>query len=130
MVHIWKSYVIKYKISFNTYGELKNLNVIGAVFLWDEDFTFNFIISNVYKIQDSDELLKYFQIVNKANDYANIGNFGVFDNKKIVYKSSTECEKGYRDLTEELIKKHISAFSDNVLYLFNLIHESEEEKNG
>ena len=104
--------------------------MIGAVFLWDEDFTFNFIISNVYKIQDSDELLKYFQIVNKANDYANIGNFGVFDNKKIVYKSSTECEKDYTDLTEELIKKHILAFSDNILYLFSLINESEEKNNG
>ena len=122
--------ILNYKISFNTYGELKYLNIIGAILLWNEDFSLDFLVSNLYKIEDEDELLECFQIVNKANDHAYIGKFGVFNDEMIVYRSSSECGDGYVDLTEDLIKKHISAFSSNLLYLFNLIYEREEKKNG
>lgn len=123
---------INYSIKFSTYGKLKLLNYINAiVYFHHSDFSMNFIVFNIYTLNDENyniDTLDIYEVVNEINSELSGGSFLIKDNKSIFYRSSIYCGNDYSELNANMIKRQIDIFIESLEKLF-LILESKEKNN-
>lgn len=116
---------INYGITFKVHGKLKAINTIkGILYLHHYDFSMNFLVLNIYTLDDDDsnlDTLDIYEVTNEVNSILSNGSFLIKDNKYIYYRSTINCDKDYENLNKELLKKQIDTFVDGLEKLFNII---------
>lgn len=121
---------LNYLITFNTYGGLKSLNSIrGVLYFHKNDFTMNFIVLNIYTLDDENnnvDTLDIYEMVNEINSEMLYGSFLIEDNKFIFYRSSINCGINYSGLDKQLLKKQIDIFVEGLIKLFKTIKNKED----
>lgn len=122
---------INYLINFNTYGKLKSLNSIkGIIYFHYSDFSMNFIVLNIYNLDDENmdiDTLDIYEAVNDINSELLYGSFLIEDNKHIFYRSSINCGKDYAGFDTQILKRQLDVFADGLVNLFNIIINKEHE---
>ena len=115
---------LNYDVWISVGGILSPLKFIQALcYISFEDNTLNFMVPNIYKITQEDNITQLYKIINKANIELSTGVFGVVEisstkSKQIIYKSTYNCEENFCNLTTTSFEEQINNIISNIIYIF------------
>lgn len=122
---------INYIITFNVNKKIKHLNNIdGVLYFHNTDYSMNFLVLNVYNLDDKNnsiDTLDLYESVNDINSLLLNGSFLIEDNKHIFYKSSVNCGEGYYSLDEQLLNRQIDIFIGGLIKLFDILKAKDKD---
>lgn len=105
---------LNYILNISTVGKLKLLNTITCLMYFSEsDFSMTFIVTNIYIIENTNNLAAIYNIINETNSNISNGNFSIYtgkENLQIVYRSRAYCGDNFSYLNEKLLKFEIIPF--------------------
>lgn len=120
---------INYDIEFNANGKYKAVGRInGILYFHHNDYSLNLIISNIYRLKESDNLSFFYELINNLNINFTYGKFYVLTDKtQIIYRSNVSCGENYLLLNESLLQTHLDIFIDALEILFESIRSKNNE---
>ena len=119
---------INYIIEVPTNGILKPLNRVMCFFyLHKEDFSCNLLGLNIYSLTEKDNLEQIYSLINSINFSNSMGSFVVFEDKKIIYKSSINCGLDFNEISKDLIATQIIRYTSELEKLYKKMSSKKDK---
>lgn len=117
-----------YVISIEALGKLKPLDSITCIiYTSNSDCTLNFLVANIYSIDESKNPLMLYEPVNEMNIHNIVGRFMVLSEKRrrqIAYISTAYCGHDFSRLNENFMEYQIKIFMSYIDELFALLKKN------
>lgn len=116
---------LNYDIQINTTGKLKLLGQINCILYFNNiDCSMNLIVGNIYRIQNNENILPLYEMLNEINQMQRAGNFtisNIKDHRQIFYRCSVLCGKNFSELDKNLVDFHFRNFTSSLEILLEYL---------